>query len=162
MFGANDNQAVQTSSGKIYQFGADGWKKEYRKRVQDAVGLLFQGGVRRVYWIGQPVMPSSSFNGQVRLMNDIYKSVAEKTYGVEYIDAYALLSKDGAYTQYLPGVDGKTVQAREQDGEHLTYAGGLIVAQAVLDAIKKEWFAKKGEGPPPPSPKPSKSATPAP
>ena len=34
MFGANDNQAVQTPSGKIYQFGSDGWKKEYRKRVR--------------------------------------------------------------------------------------------------------------------------------
>jgi hypothetical protein len=33
MFGANDNQAVQASSGKIYQFGSDGWKKEYRKRA---------------------------------------------------------------------------------------------------------------------------------
>jgi lysophospholipase L1-like esterase len=162
MFGANDNQAVQTSSGTIHQFGSDGWKKEYRKRVEDVIGLLFQGGVRRVYWIGQPVMPEASFNNQVRLMNDIYSSVAEKTFGVEYIDAYALLSKDGAYSQYLPGVDGKTVQAREQDGEHLTYAGGSIVAKAVLDAIKKEWFPKKGEGPPPPSPKPSKSATPAP
>jgi hypothetical protein len=162
MFGANDNQAVQTSSGKIHQFGSDGWKKEYRKRVEDAVGLLFQGGVRRVYWIGQPVMPETSFNNQMKLMNDIYSSVAEKTFGVEYIDAYALLSKNGAYSQYLPGVDGKTVQAREQDGEHLTYAGGSIVAEAVLDAIKKEWFPKKGEGPPPPSPKPSRSATPAP
>jgi hypothetical protein len=163
MFGANDNQAVQTTSGKIHQFGSDGWKKEYRKRVEDVIGLLFQGGVRRVYWIGQPVMPEASFNNQVRLMNDIYSSVAEKTFGVEYIDAYALLSKNGAYSQYLPGVDGKTVQAREQDGEHLTYAGGQIVATAVLDAIKKEWFPKKGEEPPaPPSPKPSKAATPAP
>ena len=164
MFGANDNQAVQVSSGKIYQFGTDGWKKEYKKRVEDMIGLLFQDGVRRVYWIGQPVMPEASFNDQIKLMNDIYRSVAEKTYGVEYIDAYSLLSKDGAYSQYLPGLDGKTVRAREQDGEHLTYAGGLIVAGAVLDAIKKEWFAKKGEGPPPPppSPKPSKSATPAP
>jgi lysophospholipase L1-like esterase len=161
MFGANDNQAVQTSSGKIHQFGSDGWKKEYKKRVEDMIGLLFQGGVRRVYWIGQPVMPEASFNDQVKLMNDIYSSVAEKTFGVEYIDAYALLSKDGAYSQYLPGVDGKTVQAREQDGEHLTYAGGQIVATAVLDAIKKEWFPRKGEDPPP-SPKPSKSATPAP
>jgi len=163
MFGANDNQGVQTASGDIYQFGSDGWKKEYRKRVEDVIALLFQGGVRRVYWIGQPVMPEASFNNQVKLMNDIYSSVAEKTFGVEYIDAYALLSKNGSYSQYLPGVDGKTVQAREQDGEHLTYAGGQIVATAVLDAIKKEWFPKKGEAPePPPSPKPSKSATPAP
>jgi hypothetical protein len=163
MFGANDNQAVQTSSGKIYQFGTDGWKKEYRKRVQDVIGLMFQGGVRRLYWIGQPIMPSSSFNSQIQQLNDIYKDAAKDNFGVEYIDTYSLLSKDGAYSQYLPGVDGETVQAREQDGEHLTYAGGQIVAQAVLDALKKEWFPKKGEVPPPSSsPKPSKSATPAP
>jgi hypothetical protein len=164
MFGANDNQGVQTSSGEIYQFGTDGWKKEYKKRVEDMVGLLFQDGVRRVYWIGQPIMPSSSYSGQIKLMNDIYRSVAEKTFGVHYIDTWSLLSKDGAYSQYLPGVDGEMEQVREQDGEHLTYAGGLLVAQAVLDAVKKEWFPGKGEGPPPPpsSPKASKSASPTP
>ena len=70
---------VQSSSGKIHQFGSDGWKKEYRKRVEDAIALLFQGGVRRVYWIGQPVMPDVAFNGQIKVMNDIYRSVAEKT-----------------------------------------------------------------------------------
>jgi uncharacterized protein len=156
---------VQTSSGNIYQFGTDGWKKEYRKRVEDVIGLMFQDGVRRIYWIGQPVMPSSSYNGQIQLMNDLYKSVAEKTPGVEYIDTYSLFTNgSGQYAQYLPGVDGEMEQVREQDGEHLTYAGGLIVAQAVLDAVKKEWFPKKGARPPAPpsSPKPSKSASPAP
>ncbi len=162
MFGANDNQALQTASGKIHQFGSDGWKTEYRKRVQDVIGLLFQGGVRRVYWIGQPAMTSSSFDSQIRLVNGIYESVAEKTFGVEYIDTWSLLSRNGAYSQYLPGVDGETVQVREQDGEHLTYAGGLIVARAVLDAIEKEWLAKKGEAPQSPSPKASRSAAPAP
>jgi hypothetical protein len=165
MFGANDNQAVRTSSGKIYQFGSDGWKKEYRKRVEDVIGLLFGARVRRVYWIGQPIMPSSSFNGQVKLLNQIYESVADKTFGVQYIDAYALLSKNGQYAQYLPaGASGEVQQVREQDGEHLTYAGGLIVAHAVLDAIKKEWFPRKGAGTPSPSasPKPKQSAPPAP
>ena len=51
-------------------------------------------------------------------------------------------------------------QVREQDGEHLTYAGGLRVAEAVLDEIKKEWFPEKGEAGPPPEPGPSQ--TPAP
>ena len=163
MFGANDNQAVQAPDGKIYQFGSDGWKKEYKKRVEDMVGLLFQDGVRRVYWIGQPMMPSSSFNSQMQLMNDIYQSVAKETFGVDYIDTYSLLSKNGAYSQYLTGVDGETVQAREQDGEHLTYAGGLIVAQAVAGRDQEGVVPGKGEGPPPPpSPKASKSATPAP
>jgi hypothetical protein len=163
MFGANDNQAVQTSSGEICRFGTDAWKREYRKRVEDVVGLLFQGGVRRVYWIGLPVMPSSSYDRQIELLNGIYEDVAEKTFGVEYVDTHALLSRDGAYTQYVQGVDGETVQARENDGEHLTYAGGLIVADAVLDAIRKEWFPRKGEDAPrSPSPRPSRSAKQAP
>jgi hypothetical protein len=163
MFGANDNQPLQSASGDIYQFGSDGWKKEYRKRVEDAIALMFQGGVRRIYWIGQPVMPSASFNSQMRVMNDIYASVAQNTFGVEYIDAYKLFTNSsGQYSQYLPDAKGQMQQVREQDGEHLTYAGGLRVAQAVIDAIKKEWFPKKGESPPPPEPQPSKSATPAP
>jgi uncharacterized protein len=161
MFGANDNQPVQTASGDVYRFGSDGWKREYRRRVQDVIGLLFQGGVRRVYWIGQPVMPESSFNGQVRLMNEVYRGVAEKTFGVHYIDAYRLFSNgSGEYSQYLPDEHGKMLQVREQDGEHLTYTGGLRVARAVLDEIKKEWFPKEGEAGPPP--KPGASETPAP
>ncbi len=162
MFGANDNQPLQTASGEIHQFGSDGWKKEYRKRVQDVIGLLFQNGVRRVYWIGQPVMPEASFNGQIRLMNEIYRGVAEKTFGVRYIDAYGLLANgNGQYAQYLPDERGELQQVREQDGEHLTYAGGLRIAGAVLDEIKKEWLPRKGEGEGP-TPGPGASATPTP
>jgi len=160
MFGANDNQPLQTASGEVHQFGSDGWKKEYRRRVQDVIGLLFQSGVRRVYWIGQPVMPEPSFNGQVKLMNEIYRGVAEKTFGVRYIDAYRLLGDgNGRWAQYLRDEHGELQQVREQDGEHLTYAGGLRIAQAVLDEIKKEWFPKEGEAGPPP---PEESQTPAP
>ncbi|MGE5228284.1 MAG: DUF459 domain-containing protein [Deltaproteobacteria bacterium] len=159
MFGANDNQPLQTGSGEIHQFGSDGWRREYRRRVRDVIALLFQNGVRRVYWIGQPVMPEASFNGQIRLMNEIYRGVAEKTFGVRYIDAYALLSKDGAYSQYLPDERGEVQQVREQDGEHLTYAGGLRIAAAVLDEITREWLPGKGEEASP-SPGPDPSATP--
>jgi uncharacterized protein len=164
LFGANDNQAVQTGDGKIYQFGSDGWKAEYRKRVQGTIDLLFGEGVRRIYWIGEPVMPSASFNSQIRLMNDIYSSVAARNPGVQYIDSYRLfLNGGGQYSQYLPDANGEMQQVREQDGEHLTYAGGLRIAQAVLDAIKKEWFPKERRtGPAPPSSRPSAAASPQP
>jgi hypothetical protein len=162
MFGANDNQPLQTASGEIHPFGSSGWRQEYRRRVRDVIGLLFQNGVRRVYWIGQPVMPEASFNGQVKLMNEIYRGVAEKTFGVRYIDAYGLLADDGGqFAQYLPDERGELQQVREQDGEHLTYAGGLRIADAVLDEIRREWLPGKGEGDGPP-PRPGPSATPAP
>jgi hypothetical protein len=162
MFGANDNQPLQTANGEIHQFGSDGWKREYRRRVRDVVGLLFQNGVRRVYWIGQPIMPEASFNGQIRLMNEIYRGVAEQTFGVRYIDAYGLLANGrGEYAQYLPDERGELQRVREQDGEHLTYAGGLRIAGAVLDEIGREWLPKQGEGDASP-PGPGASATPAP
>ena len=162
MFGANDNQPLQTASGEIHQFGSSGWKLAYRKRVEDVIGLLFQNGVRRVYWIGQPVMPEAPFDRQIKLMNEIYRGVAEKTFGVRYIDAYRLLADSGGrFAQYLPDERGDLQQVREQDGEHLTYAGGLRIAGAVLDEIREEWLPGEGERDGP-TPGPGASATPAP
>ena len=112
MFGANDNQGVETASGEVYQFGTDGWKKEYRRRVEDVLVLLFQSGAKRVFWVGQPVMPSSSYDRQMRLVDEIYADVAAKTPGVRYIDAYSLLSKDGRYAQYLPDASGHSAIVR--------------------------------------------------
>ena len=65
--------------------------------------------MRRVYWIGQPIMPSSSYNSQIQLMNGIYRRASPRSiFGVHYVDTYSLLSKNGAYSQYLTGVDGET------------------------------------------------------
>ena len=161
MFGANDRQGVQTASGKVYNFRTDGWEREYRRRVRDVIGLLFDAGVRRIYWIGQPVMPDATFDGQMRVMNEIYRTEAAKHPGVRYIDAHALLSdKDGKFAQYLRDGDGVMQQVREADGEHMTYAGGLRIAEAVMTAIEKDWSEKKGKAAGKASPK--ASATPAP
>jgi len=164
MWGANDNQAVQTSSGKVYEFGSSGWEKEYRKRVGDAIAILFDGGVRRIYWVGQPIMPGSTYDRQIRFMNDIFRDEAKRHPGVQYIDAYDVFSDGGGYSQYLRDDKGEMQQVREADGEHLTYAGGMRLAKVVLAAIKAEWFGKKksGAGAASPSPKASATATPAP
>lgn len=165
MWGANDNQGVQTSSGKVYEFGSRGWEKEYRKRVRDAIAILFDGGVRRIYWVGQPIVPDSTYDRQIRLMNDIFRGAAKKHPGVQYIDAYEVLSDGGGgYAQYLRDDKGEMQQVREADGEHLTYAGGMRLAKVVMAAIKAEWFGKKkpGAGSAAPSPKASAKATPAP
>jgi hypothetical protein len=164
MWGANDNQGVQTSSGKVYEFGSGGWQKEYRKRVADAIAILFDGGVRRIYWVGQPIMPDSIYDRKIRVINDVFHSEAAKHPGVRYIDAYGLFSGDGGYTQYLRDDKGELQQVREGDGEHLTYAGGMRLAKVVMAAIKADWFGveKADAGSAPPSPKASSKASPAP
>lgn len=154
MLGANVNQGVQASSGKVYRFGSSGWEKEYRKRVDDAITILFGGGVRRIYWVGRPIMPDSTCDRQMRLVNDIYSREAKKHSGVQYVDAYRVFSGSGGYSQ----------QVRDGDGEHLTYAGGARLAEVVMAATKAEWLGKKkaSAGSAAPSPKASAKATPAP
>ena len=164
MWGANDNQGVETSTGKVYQFGTDGWQKEYRKRVEQVIAILFAGGVRRIYWVGQPIMPSAAYDSQIRLINDVIKSVVKKHPGVQYIDAYSVFSNDsGGYSQYLKDEHGAVQQVREQDGEHLTYAGGLRLAKVIMAAIKADWLGKgeKGVASPSPSGSPKPSASPS-
>jgi uncharacterized protein len=159
MWGANDNQGLQTSSGRVYEFGSSGWQQEYRKRIGDAAAVLFAGGVRRIYWVGQPIMPGSTYDRQIRLMNDIFRDEAKKHPGVQYVDAYQVFSDSGGgYSQYLRDDKGEMQQVREADGEHLTYAGGLRLAKVVMAAIKADWLAKKTPRAVSPSPK----ASPAP
>jgi len=167
MFGANDRQGLQTASGKVYWFGQHGWTGEYRRRVREAIAILQDGGVRRIYWVGQPIMPNQTFNRQIRVINDIYRTEAARHPGVEYVDSYSLFSNGrGDYAQYLPGAGGQMQQVREQDGEHFTYAGGLRLAQAVMTLVKKDWLSKNGgttaPASPQPSAKPSPAATPKP
>ena len=165
MWGANDNQGVQTSAGKVYEFGSGGWEKEYRKRVGDAIAILFDGGVRRIYWVGQPIMPGSNYDRQIRLMNDIFRDEAKKHPGVQYIDTYKAFSDaGGGFSQYLRDDKGEMQQVREGDGEHLTYAGGMRLAKVVMAAVKADWFGKQkaGAGSASPSPQASAKATPAP
>ena len=141
MFGANDRQGVQTPSGKVYQFESAGWKKEYRRRVDDVIGELFDGGVRRIYWVGQPIMPDGAFSRQMRVINDIYKRAAKAHPGVQYVDAYSLFGNgSGVYAAYLKDDRGRVEQVREGDGTHFTYAGGVRLAEAVLTRIHADWL----------------------
>ena len=165
MFGANDNQPLRSASGDIYQFGSDGWKTEYRKRVEDAVALMFQGGVRRIYWIGQPVMPSPSFNSQIRVMNDIYASVAEKTFGVRVHRRLQAVREPRRPVLAVPARRERRDAAGPRAGRRAPdlrrrparRAGGDRRDQAGM--VPEEG---RGRAPPSPAPKSSKSATPAP
>jgi len=161
MFGANDRQGLRTSSGKVYWFGQPGWAAEYRRRVSEAIAILQDGGTRRIYWVGQPIMPDPKFNSQIKVINGIYRGEAAKHPGVEYVDAWALFAnRSGGYAQYLPDASGVVQQVREQDGEHFTYAGGMRLATAVMALIKKDWMSKKAGGAGAPSPKPSGKSSP--
>lgn len=138
MFGANDAQGIATAGGSA-SFGSDAWVEEYRRRVADVMTLLAAEG-RTVYWIGQPIMRSSSFDQRMRLITDIYRDEARRHAGVRFNDIRALFSDPGgSYSAYLSGADGRPVLVRREDGIHLTAAGASRLTPVVMAAIQSDW-----------------------
>jgi hypothetical protein len=138
MIGANDGQPIQTSAGWI-PFGTDEWVVEYRKRVaatMDLVGDL----VPTVYWLGQPIARSAEYSAKMALMDDIYRSEADKHPGIRFVDTWALFTdRDQKYSAYLPNSAGQETLMRSSDGIHLTVEGGERLAVWVRDVIAADW-----------------------
>ena len=138
MFGANDAQGLQNDDGEVFALLSDGWIAQYRLRVAATMDLLHDAD-RVVYWVGQPIMRSSSFSERMAGLNAIYRDEAESRHWVRYIDSYALFANDsGSYEAFLPGPDGRVQDLRQGDGVHLSRAGGDLLANRVLELIERD------------------------
>jgi uncharacterized protein len=136
MFGANDAQNISVR-GEVLDFGSADWKAEYAGRVGSLMDRLRSQG-RGLYWVGQPIMASADFDARMSLLNEIYRAEAKRRPGVTYIDTRALFAADGAFSAYLDD-DGQRVLMRQQDGVHLTRAGGERLAARVFETIVEQW-----------------------
>jgi hypothetical protein len=137
MFGANDGQNIAVD-GDVLTFGTPQWQAEYGRRVDAVMTLLSRDG-RDVFWVGQPIMRAPDFDQKMQLLNDIYRKRAESHDGVEYVDTRKLFSRDGAFSPYLNNEDGQPVLMRQQDGVHLTRAGGELLTDVVVGEITERW-----------------------
>ena len=138
VFGANDAQNLSVG-GKVIAFGTPEWIDTYSARV-GALMTSLTGDGQSLYWIGQPIMQSTSFDARMKLLNTIYaEQAAEHGDAVTYIDTRELFSLRGAYAPYLDDADGQRTLMRQQDGVHLTRAGGERLADVVFDKIGERW-----------------------
>jgi len=144
MMGTNDTQSVW-DDGEWISYGKVAWKKAYERRVGEIMDTMLEGGARRVYWVGMPIMGESWRNSRMRLINKVFEKQAEKRPGVTYVDIWDLYTDDGG--EYDPGL-------RLADGVHFTVEGQDMLAKYVYKAIKKDWLPRGLE-----SPRPSPSAT---
>lgn len=150
LFGTNDAQGI-SMDGQIHQFGTEGWKAAYARRVDNLVGLLRSRGVA-VYWVGLPKMKKASFDGRMTLINDVVEA-RMKALGVPYIETTALTSNaEGEYEAYLSGADGRRQLMRANDGIHMSMAGYLRMSAPVAERLKMDAAI---------APRPAPVATPA-
>jgi hypothetical protein len=130
MIGANDSGMPMTVGGESVMYPKKAWLEEYERRAKRIGAILLRAGLKRVYWVGMPIMPSSSESGKMRALNKVFEQVAASSPDIEYVDSYALLAtKGGDYDASL----------RSGDGVHYTEEGAKTIAKAVWKAIKEGW-----------------------
>jgi uncharacterized protein len=149
MMGTNDTQSVW-KDGKWIPYGDMAWKQEYEKRVGDIIDTMLDGGARRVYWVGMPIMGEGWRNSRMKLINKIFQKQAEKRPGAEYVDIWDLFTtSDGSFDASL----------RLADQVHFTGEGQALLAQHVYKAIKADWLPAGSEPSGSPQASPSASAS---
>ena len=148
MMGTNDTQSVW-QDGSWIAYGDPKWKKVYQKRVSDMTATALDGGARRVYWVGMPIMAEGWRNSRMKFINKIVQKAVAEHPGAQYIDSWALFTD--ANGDYVPSL-------RLGDGVHFTVEGQQILGKAVMKAIKQDWLPN-GVSAPAPSPTPSPSSS---
>ena len=137
-FGGNDAQSIQID-GVWHEFGSEEWLSEYRSRVGNLMAELDEDG-RDVYWMGMPIVRSDDFRQKVEILNEIYRSEADRFDGVTYVDSWSVFTgSDGGFSEYLTDSNGDLVDMRLNDGIHLTTAGGIRLARVTFEIIAANW-----------------------
>jgi hypothetical protein len=151
MMGTNDTQSVW-KDGDWIPYGKMAWKQAYERRVGDIIDTMLEGGARRVYWVGMPIMGESWRNSRMRLINKVFQKQAEKRPGAEYIDIWGLYTtSDGSFDPSL----------RLDDQVHFTAEGQALLAETVYRAIRQDWLPPGSESPgESPAASPAASASP--
>jgi len=137
LFGTNDAQGISID-GEVHDFGTDGWKAAYARRVDDLVAML-RGQNVAVYWVGLPAMKRASFDAKIMLINEVV-SARMAALRVPYIETEGITQNaEGEYDAYLPETGtGRRRLMRANDGIHMSMAGYLRITEPVAARLKRD------------------------
>jgi hypothetical protein len=134
MIGANDGGASITVNGRVYGFWTTTWFTAFRKKVGIMMDIMLRNGVKRIYWIGMPIMKPGHYpsSAQMRRLNTAFMLEAKLRPAVRSIDIWRLLATStGAYDPQWRAT---------WDPTHLNPAGARRIALKVMAAIKSDWL----------------------
>lgn len=137
LFGTNDAQGISID-GEIHDFGTDGWKAAYARRVDDLVAML-RGRNIAVYWVGLPAMKRAGFDAKMMLINEVV-SARMQALGVPWLETESLTQNaEGEYDAYLPETGtGRRRLMRANDGIHMSMAGYQRITEPVAARLKRD------------------------
>jgi lysophospholipase L1-like esterase len=133
--GANDGFPMKTRTGASVPCCGAGWTAEYARRVESMMRSYERGGRSYVYWMTLPTPRRGDFARIYRSVNRAIKRAAARVgRGVRVIDLVKVFTPGGRFRQYVT-FRGKTVNARQGDGVHLSIAGASIAATLLIDRL---------------------------
>jgi uncharacterized protein len=136
MFGANDDQNLESDGRVIPKYSAE-WYSEYRRRVGATMDLLESpDNDRLVVWVGAvPAGPGSNISN-MDVLNYIYWSEARTRPWVSYVDTFAMLGgPDQQFAKDVLFADGKTRGPYQKDNLHLSTWGAQRLSWATIANI---------------------------
>jgi hypothetical protein len=134
-FGANDTQGFSID-GRPVRYMSDEWRRVIGARVDAVVALLRERGVQ-VYWVGLPRMRAAPYEEKARALSSFFARRMHSL-GVPFIDTVASTSDArGRYVERLPNPrTGRLMQARSDDGIHMTMNGYTILTRGLARHLK--------------------------
>jgi lysophospholipase L1-like esterase len=114
------------------------WVAAYAKRVEAMMRSYLRGGRSYVYWLTLPTPRRASFVRIYSRVNTAIKRAAERVGGgVRVIDIARVFTPGGRFRQTIT-FRGKTIDARQPDGVHLSTAGASVAATLIVDRLRAD------------------------
>jgi hypothetical protein len=141
MFGLNDLADI-SENGTKYILGTPEWQVVYSNKVDQMVQKIFgQGRAKKLIWLGAPIAPDNYKyahinNANIQMINNLYRATLGKYPNTIFIDTYPVYTVNGRWTQEMYDFQGVLQRVRTQDGIHITYEGGRIMTEIVLQVMR--------------------------
>jgi hypothetical protein len=142
MMGTNDAQSFEMTgeNGKkqIISYGTPLWDDEYVKRAKSFIKEFTANG-SIVYWIGLPAMRDRTYDEKIRHLSNLQDTAIQDDPQARFISSEALMAgKSGPYQPFMADTQGVMRSTRNIDGIHLTYFGGTVLVEKILDFLKDD------------------------
>ena len=117
---------------------AEDWVAAYAERVEAMMRSYLRGGRSYVYWLTLPAPRRAAFARIYSRVNIAIKRAAERVGGgVRVIDIARVFTPGGRFRRRIT-FRGRTIDARQADGVHLSAAGASVAAGLIVDRLRAD------------------------
>lgn len=136
--GANDGFPLRIPGGGRAACCGDAWVAAYAARVEAMMRSYLRGGRSSVYWLTLPAPRPAAFARVFPRVNAAIRRAATRVGdGVHVVDLVPVFTPGGEFRQTIR-FQGRTIDARQPDGVHLSLAGASVAAALVVERLRAD------------------------